>query len=223
MIEIPASHHVISFFTNEDVGTEILHTEEQKVAIHYESKRLLDFCRGRYCAHQCLKQVGMTSPILKETSGAPKWPIGMTGSISHSQHLAGAILASHQIYQTIGLDIETIGRVQPDLWDLFFTSDEIKLLSSANNAESEFLSTLFFSMKETFYKMQYQLTKSFIDFHDCEVILSGNEYYIKPLIQMPKTMSNGSHYKMDFQRWKNEVICYSMIEHEGHRPEINQA
>jgi 4'-phosphopantetheinyl transferase EntD len=71
----------------------------------------------------------------------------------------------------LGLDIEEIGRVSPDLWNLVFTENEKKYLSGLSSDEILVQSTAIFSIKEAFYKFQHPLTKTFLDFLDVEVCL----------------------------------------------------
>jgi 4'-phosphopantetheinyl transferase EntD len=93
------------------------------------------------------------------------------GSISHCDRLTGAIVAKNTHHISLGLDIEEIGRVTPDLWDLVFTESEKKYLLGLSKIEKEVKSTAIFSVKEAFYKFQHPLTKTFLDFLDVEVCL----------------------------------------------------
>ena len=138
----------------------------------FSPKRLVDFSTGRYCALKALEQLGIqdaTIPIGADR--APIWPDGIVGSISHCDSLTGAIVAKTSDHISLGLDIEEIGNVTPDLWDLVFTENEKKYLSGLTEKEILVQSTLIFSIKEAFYKYQHPLTKTFLDFLDVEVSL----------------------------------------------------
>ena len=138
----------------------------------FSPKRLVDFSTGRYCALKALEQLGIqdaTIPIGADR--APIWPDGIVGSISHCDSLVGAIVAKKSDHISLGLDIEEIGRVTPDLYDLVFTENEKSYLASFTGRELEEQSTLIFSIKEAFYKYQHPLTKTFLDFLDVEVSL----------------------------------------------------
>lgn len=101
----------------------------------------------------------------------PIWPEGVVGSISHCDTLAGAIVAKKSDHISLGLDIEEIGRVTPNLWDLVFTENEKNYLSQLSDEDKRVQSTAIFSIKEAFYKFQHPLTKTFLDFLDVEVAL----------------------------------------------------
>jgi 4'-phosphopantetheinyl transferase EntD len=139
---------------------------------NYFPQRLTDFSTGRYCATKSLEQLGVENaiiPIGKDRE--PTWPEGIVGSISHCDSLTGAIVAKSLDYISLGLDIEEIGRVTPDLWDLVFTENEKNFLSGLSEKEVLVQSTVIFSAKEAFYKFQYPITKIFLDFLDVEVVL----------------------------------------------------
>ena len=90
----------------------------------FSQKRLADFSTGRYCAIKALEQLGINNsiiPIGKDRE--PIWPEGIVGSISHCDSLTGAIVAKSSDHISLGLDIEEIGRVTPDLWDLVFSEN----------------------------------------------------------------------------------------------------
>lgn len=135
-------------------------------------KRLSDFSTGRYCAQKALEQLGIEDAIIPiGEDRAPVWPEGIVGSISHCDSLTGAIVAKSIDHISLGLDIEEIGRVTLDLWDLVFTENEKKYLAGLSDEDKLVQSTAIFSIKEAFYKFQYPLTKTFLDFLDVEVEL----------------------------------------------------
>jgi 4'-phosphopantetheinyl transferase EntD len=153
----------------------------------FSEKRLSDFSIGRYCAIKALEQLGIqdaTIPIGADR--APIWPDGVVGSISHCDTLVGAIVAKKSEYISLGLDIEEIGRVTPDLFDLVFTEKEKSYLSSFTGRKLEEQSTLIFSVKEAFYKFQHPITKKFLDFLDVEMDLTNFEKIIVLSESIPK-------------------------------------
>jgi 4'-phosphopantetheinyl transferase EntD len=138
----------------------------------FSPKRLADFSTGRYCALKTLEQIGIQDAVIPiGEDRAPIWPEGIVGSISHCDSLTGAIVAKSSDHSSLGLDIEEIGRVTRDLWDLVFTKNEKNYLSGLSEDAILVQSTAIFSIKEAFYKFQYPLTKTFLDFLDVEVAL----------------------------------------------------
>ena len=140
----------------------------------FSLKRLSDFSTGRYCAIKALEQLGIQDAIIPiGEDRAPIWPEGIVGSISHCDSLTGAIVAKNSDHISLGLDIEEIGRVTPDLWDLVFTENEKNYLFRLSDEDILVQSTVIFSIKEAFYKFQHPLTKTFLDFLDVEVVMPG--------------------------------------------------
>lgn len=141
---------------------------------NFSPKRLSDFSTGRYCAIKALEQLGILDAIIPiGEDREPAWPEGIVGSISHCDSLTGAIVAKRSDHISLGLDIEEIGRVTPDLWDLVFTENEKNYLSGLSEDDILVQSTAIFSIKEAFYKFQHSLTKAFLDFLDVEVVMPG--------------------------------------------------
>ena len=138
----------------------------------FSQKRLSDFSTGRYCASKALEKLGIQDAIIPiGEDRAPIWPEGIVGSISHCDSLTGAIVAKSSDHISLGLDIEEIGRVTPDLWDLVFTENEKNYLFGLSDENKHVQSTAIFSIKEAFYKFQYPITKTFLDFLDVQVAL----------------------------------------------------
>jgi 4'-phosphopantetheinyl transferase EntD len=75
----------------------------------------------------------------------------------------------HPHYRGVGIDIETIGRVDSKLWPTLFTDSEINYFTSVEPALRDAETTVFFSAKEAFYKCQYPMTQQWVGFHDVEL------------------------------------------------------
>lgn len=162
-------NNIYSFFVHERENFSF--SDKEYSAIRYFSpKRLSDFSSGRYCAMKALEQVAINNAIIPiGNDREPIWPVGIVGSISHCDILTGAIVAKSNDYYSLGLDIEEIGRVTTDLWDIIFTEKEQQYLSCLSDKEKRIQSTAIFSIKEAFYKFQFPVTKLFLDFLDVEM------------------------------------------------------
>ena len=189
MIDVCFSEFAIfSYFKNEKL---LLHESNLGIGSNHQfsHKRLLDFSTGRYCAIKALEQIGIVNafiPIGKDKE--PLWPNGVVGSISHCESLIGAIVAKSTDHVSLGLDIEEIGKVTSELWDLVFTEKEKKYLSGLSENELLLKSTVIFSIKEAFYKFQHPLTKTFLDFLDVEVSLP----FLNHLLVLSNEIANES-------------------------------
>ncbi len=212
MFDLGISPHLFSqHFTTEFVGDDELTANEKLFSSKFSGKRLKDFSTGRYCARKALANIGCEkAEILMSNDKQPIWPTGHVGSISHSNSLAGAIVSKDSLIRSIGLDIETIGKIKPEMWRLLYTEAESEFLNTFTGEALAYHTTLLFGFKESFYKLQYPLTKTFLNFTDVEVKYFGNKFELQVLKDFSgKQMLSGTihlHYVLK----KNQLItlCY---------------
>lgn len=160
-----------------DKGPEVLLGGERQIGQSYEDERLRQFCSGRYLARQAIQAIGGSAgPILRMGNGAPLWPDGYTGSLSHSGELVGAIAGCRKDWLGMGLDVERQGRVRPDLWPILFTPGERCYLENKDGPSQRFLATAFFSIKEAFLKLPSLKQEQVQDYQDIEVIHQNQRF-----------------------------------------------
>lgn len=188
------------YFTTSFVGLEVLTTAEQFLLTNLSAqKRINDFSTGRFCARQALAQIGIAEvDILRKNQHEPLWPEGIVGSISHSGRMVGAVASKSESIKGIGLDIETIGGVKANMWRLLFTGNEQTFLTQQN--DTALYSTIFFSIKESFYKMQYPLLQAEPDFLDAEIQMRDNELVIYSELFDPQSL------KIHWEKFEDQVI-----------------
>jgi 4'-phosphopantetheinyl transferase EntD len=100
-------------------------------------------------------------PVGKAGYGAPLWPAGVTGSITHTAGYAAAVVSDG--FAGLGLDAERIWGVSEHLWPRLFDEEERAVLAQAGDAAV--LATLFFSAKEAAYKAWDKNRLGFRDIH----------------------------------------------------------
>jgi 4'-phosphopantetheinyl transferase EntD len=167
-------------FTTDFKGIEELYPAEMALVEGSANKRKTDFSTGRYCARKALEQIGIDyAEILRDSGKQPLWPEGIVGSISHSSLLTGAIVGKSKNIVSVGLDIETIGGVESNMWHLLFLESEQQFLNSLNEEDRNMYPTLLFSLKESFYKFQYPLTRQFLEFNEVEFIMKDEHIHVK--------------------------------------------
>ncbi len=165
-----------SFFSYDFFSDKVLTKTEYALTSNWSNKRIMEFSTGRYCARRTLEAPGLENhDILIGDNREPLWPEGITGSISHCDNLVGAVTSSTTKVKALGLDIEIIGKVGIEIWDLVFTDNEQKFLRNIKSEDSELYSTVIFSAKECFYKLQFPITKTYIDFKEVEISIHGEE------------------------------------------------
>jgi 4'-phosphopantetheinyl transferase EntD len=156
--------------------------EGQAVAIHPNEeihvarsapKRRRDFALGRACARAALTGLGHgDAAIARSENGAPLWPPGIAGSITHTDGYAAALAGESSRFAGIGIDAEQVGGVTPDLWPRLFTGPEQDRLR--NEADPLCAATLLFSAKEASYKAW--VLKGALAFHEITVTLNAGGF-----------------------------------------------
>jgi 4'-phosphopantetheinyl transferase EntD len=96
------------------------------------------------------------------------------------------------------------GRVHQEMWRLLFTQTESEYLESLSHPRQDVMATTFFSLKEAYYKLQYPLTGVFLDFPEVEIIVAGDDLFVKLL----------RHVNAAFA--KNSVIQGYALQHNDH-------
>src|SRR5690606_26441508 len=116
------------------------------------------FLAGRLCAREALQQLNAERSVpAVGTDGAPQWPAGVVGSISHGGGRALAVVGSTQRYAGLGLDIERwlpAARAER-LHGEILTPAELQ----RGEADLAWLTTLTFSLKESLFKALYPLVR----------------------------------------------------------------
>lgn len=142
---------------------------EEAVAVERAvPRRRAEFAAGRQAAREALSRLcGYGGPVPSGGDRAPVWPPGVVGSISHDEGLAVAAVARSSEVSSLGLDVDTVARFQPELEGFVCTPDEVsRLLQGRTTAERQRQLARVFCIKEAVYKAQYPLTKGWLDFAD---------------------------------------------------------
>ena len=141
----------------EDIGSAAPHRQQEFIA-------------GRLIVRALSDQLGLPpAPLRRAEDRAPAWPADRVGSLSHCDTLCAAAIGIPTAIRSVGIDIETIGRVEPKLWPTLFTEREAEYFTSLSPEQVGLETTLFFSAKESFYKCQHPITRSWVGFQDVEV------------------------------------------------------
>ena len=150
------------------------HPAEAALVAGAAERRRAEFLAGRACARGCLDALGFDdAPVLRGERGIPIWPEGAIGSISHSGTIAMAVAATSVTARSIGIDVELQRAVTDELQELLFRPEERERLALLPQEERRAAATLMFSAKEAFYKAQFPIGRSFVDY--CEVAVEPSE------------------------------------------------
>jgi 4'-phosphopantetheinyl transferase EntD len=160
----------------QDAPPDVLEAEQPLIKKAVE-KRRREFSAGRCCARQALRALGCeNTPIMHDQNGAPLWPQGIVGSITHSTTHAAAAVVQDSRLRGLGIDMETISRVSPAITNKILTGPEKTTLQRhPDPAEQQRLLALLFSAKESIYKCLHPLLQCRIGFEDARIECEPNQ------------------------------------------------
>ncbi|MBM4320546.1 MAG: 4'-phosphopantetheinyl transferase superfamily protein [Deltaproteobacteria bacterium] len=190
------------------LGVEQLFPEELAQVRLACDKRLRDFAAGRCCARQALEPFGLGQALLLGgETGAPVWPQGMVGSITHTEGFAAASVASERLLAGIGIDAEwrRPGRIEQGMLPLLFTEAERTRFGLCPKKPLSFLG---FAAKEALYKCLHPLVRTFFGFTDAELLavdMERSTFTLRLLRDLPAGHAAGRCYAGMFQ-WQEELI-----------------
>lgn len=128
-----------------------VHPGEEAIIARAAEKRRRDFALGRTCARAALAPLGHgETAIAMGADGAPVWPPGLVGSITHTSGYAAAVAGDASSFSGVGVDAERVGGVTAKLWPRLFNAAEQAQLSG--RADTDVAATLLFSAKEAAFK-----------------------------------------------------------------------
>lgn len=152
----------------EDLPGVVLFPEEDEVVAKAVDKRRREFATARACARKALAALGQPSaPIVTGYRGAPQWPPGVVGSITHCDGYRAAAVARAADVTTLGVDAEPDEPLPDGVLDLVAGPEEQAWLAGKGaTTAGPCWDRLLFSAKESVYKAWFPLTRRWLDFSD---------------------------------------------------------
>jgi len=137
------------------------------------AKRQAEHLAGRVCAREALYRVtGVASVPAVGEDRAPQWPAQVSGSITHGQGWAAAIVAPSLQWRGLGLDVEQIlpsDRAERLVGEIL-TPDELTRIAELSPEQRAWQISLTFSLKESLFKALYPLVLTRFYFQDAELL-----------------------------------------------------
>jgi len=160
---------VVSVATPRSQDNQLFPDELQHVARAVE-KRREEFGTARVCARRALAQLGLAPcSLVPNWDGSPRWPPGIKGSISHTKDCCAVVVTSAPDVIGLGIDIEEDTPLLAELVPMICTPEEQRWTSAFGRDARGYLTKLIFSAKEAFYKCQYEITRTLIDFQEVQL------------------------------------------------------
>jgi 4'-phosphopantetheinyl transferase EntD len=170
-------------------GTDLFPAEAAIVARAVE-KRRREFATGRSCARTALRGLGVGPvPILAGERGAPQWPSGIVGTITHCSGYRAAVAARQTEFRTVGLDAEPNDDL-PDgvLRAVSLPAERDRIAGLLEAAPGVCWDRLLFCAKEAVYKAWYPLTRSWLGFEDADITFDAADGTFEARLVAPATV-----------------------------------
>jgi len=151
----------------------VLFPEEEAVLARAVDKRRREFTAARHCARRALADLGVPPvPIVPGERGAPQWPAGIAGSITHCAGYRAAAVARTRDVVTIGLDAEP-DEPLPDgvltVISLPAERDRQDALVAARPGTC--WDRLLFCAKESVYKAWFPVARRWLGFEEADITI----------------------------------------------------
>jgi 4'-phosphopantetheinyl transferase EntD len=181
-----------------------LFPEEYAVVVRATERRRREFATARACVHAALARLGQPPvPVLTGPGGAPQWPDGVVGSITHCAGYRAAAVGLTSDIVSLGVDAEP-NEPLPE-------GGMLKVI--ANDSERAYLGDLavripgicwdrlLFCAKEAVYKTWFPLTRRWLDFRSATVVINPEPgtFAARLLVEGPRV--GGSELSLLRGRW----------------------
>ncbi|KAB1144951.1 4'-phosphopantetheinyl transferase superfamily protein [Streptomyces luteolifulvus] len=173
MIEelLPGSVVTVEAHGDEAVGDAHLYPEEAAVVAQAVPKRRREFAAVRSCARRAMEKLGVPpQPLVPGERGAPRWPAGVAGSMTHCEGYCAAALVRATDLASLGIDAEP-HQALPDgvLAAVSLPDERDRLRLLAHQHPHIHWERLLFSAKESVYKAWFPLTGLWLEFTEADI------------------------------------------------------
>jgi 4'-phosphopantetheinyl transferase EntD len=170
---LPDSVVVAEMLGDEAIREAPLYPEEAAIVARAVPKRRREFSAVRACARRAMEKLGVPpQPIVSGERGAPRWPDGLIGSMTHCDGYCAAALARAADLASLGIDAEPQGPLPEGVDEsVLLPSERERLGRLAAELPGVHWDRLLFSAKESVYKAWYPLTGKWLDFMEADIEL----------------------------------------------------
>src|SRR5918992_4539589 len=155
---VPASASAEVF---SDVPESTMFSDEAAAVAGAGAERRREFGTVRWCARKALRQLGVPAvSILPDEDRAPRWPVGVVGSMTHCAGYRAAVVARSRELCGVGIDAEPHGALPSPADDLVLRPEERTRLHELSGADPELhWDRIVVCAKEAVFKAWFPLTR----------------------------------------------------------------
>jgi 4'-phosphopantetheinyl transferase EntD len=172
---LPQTVVTVEAYGNEDADTP-LYPEEAALVTRAVAKRRREFAVVRSCARRAMEKLGVPpQPVLPGERGAPRWPAGLAGSMTHCDGYCAAALVRATDLASLGIDAEVHGPLPEGVLPaVSLPAEAERLRRLAAHRPGVHWDRLLFSAKESVYKAWFPLTGEWLDFTEADIEISAD-------------------------------------------------
>jgi 4'-phosphopantetheinyl transferase EntD len=174
----PADVHVCEAY-HDDVPVDLF-SEEAAIVARAVVARRAEFATVRHCARMALAQIDV-SPVtlVPGEGGAPTWPTGVVGSMTHCTGYRAAAVAMSAKILTIGVDAEPAEPLPEGLFDLVAIAADSAVLPCGRGVSWD---RVLFCAKEAVFKAWFPLARRFLGFDEVHVAIHRDGSFTADLL-----------------------------------------
>jgi 4'-phosphopantetheinyl transferase EntD len=184
----------------------VLFPEEERIIAHAVESRRRQYAAVRSCARACLARLGYARvPILPGIGGAPTWPAGVLGSMTHCAGYAAAAVGPLSRISAIGIDAEPDAPLPEGVLDLVATpAERDRLAVTQLEPDSPNWDRLLFSAKEAVYKAWFPLVGEWLDHQEAEIFFDPLDQTFAVVLSRDGLMVDGRQIRRLNGRWARQ-------------------
>ncbi len=188
-------------FGDECDGAPLFPAEEAAIA-GAAPKRRREFAAVRACARRALASAGFdAAPVPRAPSGAPVWPPGVVGSMTHCEGYRACAIGRTEAFSAIGIDAEPHDLLPDGVLPMVASEPERAALAGlAAAAPGLCWDRILFSAKESVYKAWFPATGRWLGFTDAELTLHPSGTFAARLL-VPGPVVGGRPVTAYHGRW----------------------
>jgi 4'-phosphopantetheinyl transferase EntD len=193
----------------------VLFPEEEKIIAQAVEGRRREYAAVRSCARACLERLGYEpAPLLPGIGGAPTWPAGVLGSMTHCTGYAAAAVGSLPQISAIGIDAEPDAPLPDGVLDLVATATERERLAATRpETEGPNWDRLLFSAKEAVYKAWFPPVGEWLDHQEAEILFDPERRTFAALLYRDGLIIDGRQIHRLHGRWirKHGILATAVV------------
>lgn len=180
-----------------------LHPAEEAVVARAVASRRREFTTVRHCASLALGELGVPyAPLLPGPRGAPGWPDGVVGSMTHCRGYRAAVVARARDAVALGVDAEPDEPLPGGLLEaVALPRERERVLALLARRPGPRWDRLLFSAKEAVYKAWFPLTGQLLDFDEAEVVFNPARHGFRAALLVPGPVVDGREVRAFDGRW----------------------